>query len=254
MAHWNETFSEVTGYTDEEIAGMHGVDFVREQDEARTAETIDAVFETGHARLEVPLRTKDGETIPYEFSAVRVTNPDGEPRLAGIGRDVSERVARERERERTLEFLRTLYEVATDPTTSFEAKVSAFLELGHETLELPYGHLTRIEVGEGPDDGTQTVVQATGDHRLLQPGEPSPLSRSYCRRTIETDEVVAIHDAPAAGWEGDPAYETFQLGCYIGTKVEVEGKVHGTLFFAAEEPREEPFTDAEETYVRLMSK
>lgn len=233
---------------------MHGVDFVRDADRERTAEAIEAVFETGQARLEVPLRTKGGEIIPYEFSAVCVTNPESEPRLAGIGRDVSERVAREREREATLEFLQSLYDVATDPTTDFEAKVSAFLELGHDTLELPYGHLTRTERGDGPDDGTQTVVQATGDHELLRPGEVSSLSWSYCRRTIETDEVVAIHDAPAAGWEDDPAYESFELGCYVGTTVAVDGAVHRTLFFAAREPREAPFTDAEETYVRLMAK
>jgi GAF domain-containing protein len=161
-------------------------------------------------------------------------------RLDGIGRDVSERVAREREREETIGFLQTRYEAATDRSLDFEPKVSRFFELGQETLGLRYGYQTRIEVDDGPDGGTQTVVQATGDHELLRRGEQSRLSQSYCRRTIETREVVAIDDSAAAGWEGDPAFETFDLASYLGTTVTVDDDVHGALFFASRTPRGSP--------------
>lgn len=51
----------------------------------------------------------------------------------------------------------------------------------------------------------------------------------------------------------DPAYETFELGCYIGSRVTVDDELYGTVFFASTTPREQPFTDAERTFVRLVS-
>jgi PAS domain S-box len=43
-----------------------------------------------------PLRTKDGETIPFEWSGARLTDTDDETiGLVGIGRDISQRRERE---------------------------------------------------------------------------------------------------------------------------------------------------------------
>ncbi|NUB92493.1 PAS domain S-box protein [Haloterrigena sp. SYSU A121-1] len=97
VQRWNETLNAVTGYTDAEIESMRPLEFIVEEDRERTAEEIEAVFETGSARLEVGLLTKGGERIPYEFVAVGLENPEGTRVLAGIGRDVTERKQRERE-------------------------------------------------------------------------------------------------------------------------------------------------------------
>ncbi|WP_339103298.1 PAS domain S-box protein [Haloterrigena salinisoli] len=94
---WNETLNAVTGYADAEIESMRPLEFIAEEDRERTADSIAEVFETGSARLEVELLTKDGERIPYEFVAVGLENPEGKRVLAGIGRDVTDRKARERE-------------------------------------------------------------------------------------------------------------------------------------------------------------
>ncbi|WP_313686776.1 sensor histidine kinase [Halobellus marinus] len=66
--------------------------------------------------------------------------------------------------------------------------------------------------------------------------------------------MLAIADAVDAGWETDPAYELFGLGSYIGGKVSVEGDLYGTLCFASTDPRGRPFTEAEQTLVRLISR
>jgi GAF domain-containing protein len=144
--------------------------------------------------------------------------------------------------------------VVTDTELGFEEKMTRLLHVGPEKLGLPYGYLTRIETSDdASEDGTQTVVQASGDHDLLQPEDSCPLTQSYCRRTIERDGLMEIQDAVAAEWETDPAYENFRLSCYVGTAVRVDGELHGTVFFASEEPREEPFTEADRTFVRLLS-
>ncbi len=63
------------------------------------------MFEGGTTRVEVPFITKSGDQIPHEFTATRVEDPDGNPMLAGIGRDITERQAREQELTRTKELL-----------------------------------------------------------------------------------------------------------------------------------------------------
>jgi signal transduction histidine kinase len=128
--------------------------------------------------------------------------------------------------------------------------------LGCERFDLPYGFLSRIETGLDGDlsTGTQRIVHAHGDHTLLQPGETCPLSEAYCRKTIQAEDLLVIADAVAAGWEDDPAYDVFERGSYVGGKVVANGELYGTLCFASTEPRTEPFSEAEQTIVRLMSK
>jgi PAS domain S-box-containing protein len=100
LQRWNESFAAVTGYDDDELAAMNGTDFVPAADQERTAAAIDEVFETGRARVQAGLLTEDGTEIPYEYVGNRIVSPDGTPLLVGIGRDISERMKRERELQR----------------------------------------------------------------------------------------------------------------------------------------------------------
>ena len=148
------------------------------------------------------------------------------------------------EGERALE---QLHEIASDRELSGEAKIEAFLELGCDRLGTDSGFLTRIE------DETQEIVHAVGSHPDLQRGESAPLEEAYCRHTIGKSEPLGIHDAPAEGWDDDPAYKQFGLGCYIGATIYVGDDQFGTVCFADTEPRETTFTDREETFVELLT-
>lgn len=87
---WNQNFEDASGYSGEEIASMHPVQFF--PDEYRTAldHGIARVFETGQASIEAPFLTKDGTRIPYFFTGRRVVY-DGLNCLVGMGIDISER-------------------------------------------------------------------------------------------------------------------------------------------------------------------
>ena len=163
-------------------------------------------------------------------------------------RDVSERRELERRQRESLRAIQQLYAVSSDHDRTFEEKVEAILRLGCEYLDVPNGFLTRI------DDGTQRVVVSHADHPLLQAGETCPLDEAYCKRTIERDRLLTVVDASDEGWESDPAYETFGLETYIGGQVSVDGEQYGTLCFAATTPRDAPFTDTQQTFVRLLSR
>ncbi|WP_254762266.1 PAS domain S-box protein [Natrinema marinum] len=165
--------------------------------------------------------------------------------------DVTDRIHAEEELESNVTALQALYDVSTRTDASFAEKLPDLLELGCEYLDLPYGFLTRIDV----DERTQTIVESQSDHPLLQEGESCPLAKAYCRKTIKTHGLVTVANAPDEGWTGDPAYELFELGSYVGAKVTVDGTIHGTLCFASSEPRNgDGFSAAERTLVKLMAK
>ncbi|WP_121823168.1 PAS domain S-box protein [Halostella salina] len=150
MQRWNEQFAAVTGYDDEAIVSMKGSDFVPESDRGRAASRIEQVFEEGHARLEAPILTSDGDTIPHEFVANRVEHPDGELRLAGIGRDVTERKRHERELERQNERLEEFASFVShdlrSPLQVLSGSIKAAEETGDDShFERCYQTLDRME-------------------------------------------------------------------------------------------------------------
>ncbi|KPN32164.1 hypothetical protein SY89_02924 [Halolamina pelagica] len=139
-----------------------------------------------------------------------------------------------------------LYEVFTDLDTDVETKVDRALQIGTEYFDLPLGFLTRI------DDGSQEIVQAVGDHELIQPGETCPLEDAYCRRTVDVEGVLAVQDANDSSIS-ERAIDVFDLGTYIGAKVVVDEELYGTVCFADEAERAQPFPEADELFLELLS-
>jgi PAS domain S-box-containing protein len=86
---WNKQLEVVTGYSAEEIAGMHPSDFFLEDDKAYIIERIQGVFEMGMNDAEARFLTKDGRILPYYFKAVKM-NYEGGPCLLGSGVDITE--------------------------------------------------------------------------------------------------------------------------------------------------------------------
>jgi anti-sigma regulatory factor (Ser/Thr protein kinase) len=145
------------------------------------------------------------------------------------------------------EALRRMYRITADHERPFEEKLRELLDLGRTYLGVEAGFLTEIT------EDTQLIVEASGEHEPLQAGESCPLSRAYCRKTIEREAALTVQHAAVEGWEDDAAYEEFGLEAYIGAKVLVDGEVYGTFCFADSAPREVPFGDDEETFVELMA-
>jgi hypothetical protein len=124
--------------------------------------------------------------------------------------------------------------------------------LAQETTEfdLEYGFVSHIDRHRE----TERFELVHGSHELLQPNATVPLGRTYCRKTIAHPEgTLAVSDASAEGWDSDPAYETFELGSYLGTTVAVGDDLYGTLCFANTAPRDEPFQDEEKALLELHS-
>ncbi|WP_123621262.1 GAF domain-containing sensor histidine kinase [Halorubrum sp. CSM-61] len=143
--------------------------------------------------------------------------------------------------------LRRMYRITAEQERSFEDKLPDLLDLGCVYLGVETGFLTEI------DGDTQLIVAASGDHELLQPGRSCPLSKAYCRKTVDVEGALTVQHARVEGWEKDAAYEEFGLETYIGAKVVVNREVYGTFCFADTEARDRPFSEDEETFVELMA-
>jgi PAS domain S-box-containing protein len=251
IVYVNEGFTRMTGYEPDEVIGSN-CRFLQgpETDERPVASMRTGVAEERETSVVLRNYRKDGTVFWNEVEITPVRDDDGEvTHFFGFQRDVTERKRAQIELGAARRSLRQLYAVTTDRSLSFEERVERTLAVGRERLGVDLGFLTRITAD------TQTVVHAVGDHPELQTGEACPLSESYCRRTFDTDGLLAVvHAASDEEWTDDPGYERFGLECYLGGKVTVDGELYGTLCFADVDPRSEPFTESQATFVELLTR
>jgi hypothetical protein len=72
---------------------MHPTEFFDDGDAERVAEAIAAVLDGESVTIEAAVRTKDGESRPYEFTGSLLEDEAGEPfGICGVGRDRSNNV------------------------------------------------------------------------------------------------------------------------------------------------------------------
>jgi rsbT co-antagonist protein RsbR len=90
---WNDRFTSVTGYFNDEIANLSPVDLVPEEERKDVRTAIESITDDRTAvTVDTVLETKTGDRIPYEFQWTPVENEDGSlEAIASIGRDITER-------------------------------------------------------------------------------------------------------------------------------------------------------------------
>jgi PAS domain S-box-containing protein len=95
LQRWNDTLLEVSGYDESEVREMHVEEFFDDADADRVSESITSVFAGGEDVLEATVVTKLGREIPFEFRKRRLVRDGDVVGLVGIGRDISDRIARD---------------------------------------------------------------------------------------------------------------------------------------------------------------
>jgi len=216
----------------------------------RLREHVDRAGDGETVEMQAEHYGADGERRVVELRLHPVSDDDGSVvAIAAEGQDVTERERVTAELRESQDALQRFSRTVSAQDTSFEEKITAVLDIGCERLGLDVGFLSAID----PHEGRFEVRSARGSHELIQAGETSPLSQTYCRRTIDADGLVAVRDAVAEGWADDPAYRRFELGCYLGGQIAVGGELYGTLCFADRTPRDASFTEAERTFVELVT-
>jgi PAS domain S-box-containing protein len=199
----------------------------------------------GSVRGTFPLVRPDGERRIVEYAA---TTGIVENEHLSVLRDVTERTRLEETLREERSALQRMYRVTADRESTFEEKLDELLGIVRGFLGVSCGFLTEI------DGETQRIVTACGDHADIEAGDTCPISEAYCRKTITREELVTVQQAADEGWIGDPAYERWGLGCYVGAKIRVGDDIYGTICFAGTDPRESPFSGMERTFVELLAR
>jgi PAS domain S-box-containing protein len=92
LVRWNRNHEVATGYSHDELARMHLMDWYRgdERNSALIREGVQKAFEEGYADAEAELTIKDGTKVPYYLTAVRL-DIGGRKYFTGMGIDISAR-------------------------------------------------------------------------------------------------------------------------------------------------------------------
>ncbi|AEH38571.1 PAS domain S-box protein [Halopiger xanaduensis] len=113
---WNDRVPEVTGYDDSELTELDPLEFIAPEHRDRIADSIQRILEEDEqVTVEADLLTKDGERIPYEFNSAQITEDEGTVvGFTGVGRDISDRNARERELHEEKALTESIFEAQPD--------------------------------------------------------------------------------------------------------------------------------------------
>jgi PAS domain S-box-containing protein len=103
---WNRDFERVSGFSPEEIARMHPLDFFLEGEKALLQSRIAEVFEKGESSVEAEFVSRDGHSRPYFFTGKRILF-DEKNALVGVGLDISGRKEMETALRKSEERFRT---------------------------------------------------------------------------------------------------------------------------------------------------
>jgi two-component system sensor histidine kinase/response regulator len=115
LVRWNKTFSDVSGYSAEELTRKSVMDFFKEPDKSLVAERMQQVFSEGEAVVEASFIAKDQTETPHLFSGKRLMF-DGKLCLVGLGVNLTERKRSEQKLRDSESKHRVLFEDSADAT------------------------------------------------------------------------------------------------------------------------------------------
>ena len=248
----NDQFYRMLGY-DPATATLSLSDLVGHNEEFTEERAVEMVHRAASGVSQTfawPDPTNDGDELWVEVK-IQAAQLDGSKYVVSSVRDISGQRAKQQQLEANQAALERLQQITADPTAELSTQLKDLLQFGADLLGTEIGFLSRI------DEETDhfEIVEAVGDHPLIQSGSAAALGETYCRRAIgpDGDSPLVYDDAANEGMAADPAYEKFDLGCYMGAKVTVDDELYGTICFADSEPRTESFSDMEQTILDYMS-
>jgi len=241
---WTENLFELLGVEDgEEPPLEEALDVYFEEDRPRVAEAVERALEDGtDIDVDARFRRPDGEVRWLHILGTPVIEDGDVVSLRGAVQDTTDLQRREH-------ILQELYAVVADREQSFDDKVEALLELGRDELDTQYGTLSEIR-------GEEYVFKhVSADDDSIQAGDVVPVEATNCETVARTEEALALGDVERdAPDETDrTGFTDWEIACYIGAPLVVDGDIYGTFCFYDTDARPEQFSEWEQTLVDLMS-
>jgi two-component system, cell cycle sensor histidine kinase and response regulator CckA len=142
LVRWNKQHEELTGYSAEEMGNMHVLDWFGglEPDTSLIAQRVQETMEKGGSEAEANLITKDGRSVPFYFTGVKLTI-SGKPYFTGIGIDITERRRAEHQIRLNEARLQSLYNISQYEAESIQDLLNFTLNEAVKLTESEVGYI-----------------------------------------------------------------------------------------------------------------
>ena len=151
-----------------------------------------------------------------------------------------------RSAEQSVDTLQRLHAITADANRDHSERMAAVLELGarHFGLDLAIlssiqGDVYRVEHCHDPSGG-------------LSPGTTFDLGGTYCVHALKAEGPVGFHHTGESEIRTHPCYRDFGLEAYIGSPIQVNGTLYGTLNFSSVQACE-PFSRDDLVFMQLLA-
>ncbi|WP_339104089.1 PAS domain S-box protein [Haloterrigena salinisoli] len=252
LIHWNDRFEQATGYGPDELEGKHPLEFIAPSDRDHIADAIERILEDGErVSAEGRVLTKDGAVVPYEFNSARITDDTGSVLgFTGVGRDITDRKARERELERLERLnatIRTVDEAMVTAETRDEVE-SAIVETFADANAYRFAAIGRVDRAIASDrrpwdPQAWAGIDATAVETVL-PTFVEPPAGAPDESALETETVACYHalrESDVDEWRRDARERDY--GAVAVVPITASGRTYGLLVVGATESA--AFTDRE---------
>lgn len=150
--------------------------------------------------------------------------------------------------ERQNDALHKLNEIAAISHINPKETLRQALIVGKEYFGLDFAIVSHI-VGE-----EYTIEVQSSPTETLYDGQMFALGSTYCKTTLEIDDVLAITDVTKSKYVGHPCHKEFELVSYIGAPVRVNTKVYGTINFSSPHARALKYDEIDISFMRLLAR
>ena len=150
--------------------------------------------------------------------------------------------------ERQNNVLHKLNEIAAISDITPKETLRRALKIGTKYFGIEFGIVSHI-VGED-----YTVDVQSSPPQTLFDGQLFALGSTYCKTTLEIDDILAIKDVTQSKYVGHPCHRDYNLVSYIGAPIRVNSKIYGTINFSSAEARELEYDAIDDEFMRLLAR
>ncbi|MEQ8820000.1 MAG: PAS domain S-box protein [Sumerlaeia bacterium] len=250
----NEAKAALFGMTREDIEGQREAFLEsRYEEPERRRELARRVFETGREHTFTErLTNAAGEQRWFDTVLRSLDSPGGdEAYTLTVMTDLTDRRGMEQDLRESEAAIRTLYEIGSNATMTFQEKIQFLLGFGCGRFDVEHGFLARMDQEENVFD----VQEAIGpEHGRIPKGYRCGLEDTYCRRLYSEDSPIIVENAGEdAGWKDYVPYRMRRLETYLGTRVMIGGRLWGSFCFFSMKPHRRSYTTLDRELLNLMA-